>query len=90
MTKQDAWVILDEVGFGVPAEILLGLLEAQGIHAILSQEGAGKVYSTTVGVLGRIQILVLSNQLEAARKILDAFYAGEYNEMGFPDEVKED
>lgn len=82
----ETWEVLDEVGFGIPAEVLLGLLESQGIHALLSQEGAGKAYGLTLGILGRVQILVKSNELEKARKVLDAFYAGEYSDMDFKNE----
>jgi hypothetical protein len=81
----DIWEVLDEVGFGIPAEVLLGLLESQGIHALLSQEGAGKAYGLTLGILGRVQILVKTSELEKARKILQAFYAGEYSDMEFKD-----
>lgn len=85
----ETWEVLDEVGFGIPAEMLLGLLESQGIHALLSQEGAGKAYGLTLGVLGRVQILVKTSELEKARQVLDAFYAGEYSDMDFKEEEEE-
>lgn len=81
MMNTETWELLDEVGFGIPAEVLLGLLEAQGIHAYLSQEGAGRAYGFTVGALGRVQILVKASQLEKARQVLEGFYSGEYNDM---------
>ena len=77
----ETWEVLDEVGFGIPAEVLLGLLEAQGIHAYLSQEGAGRAYGLTMGALGRVQILVKASELERARQVLEAFYSGEYDDM---------
>jgi hypothetical protein len=81
MMTTETWELLDEVGFGIPAEVLLGLLEAQGIHAYLSQEGAGRAYGFTGGALGRVQILVKASELERARQVLEGFYSGEYNDM---------
>ncbi len=52
------------------AEILRGLLEAQGIPAMLSQEAAGSIYSVTVGAFGQVEVLVASDRVEEARKIL--------------------
>lgn len=83
------WEVLDEVGFGIPAEVILGLLESQGIHALLSQEGAGKAYGLTLGALGRVQILVKTSEMEKARLVLDAFYKGEYSDMDFEEDEEE-
>jgi hypothetical protein len=85
----DPWEVLDEVGFGIPAEVILGLLESQGIHALLSQEGAGKAYGLTLGALGRVQILVKTSEKEKARQVLDAFYNGEYSDMDFKEDEEE-
>lgn len=60
------------------AEILRGLLEAQGIPARLSKEGAGKAIGLNVGPLGEIEILVPARLREAADKVLDNYYAGVY------------
>ena len=53
------------------AEILRGLLEAQGISVALSQEAAGSVMPVDVGAFGQVEILVAAEQAARAREILD-------------------
>ena len=54
------WIVLDEVAGMLQAEILRGLLEAQEISTVLSQEGAGRAIGLTIGTLGTVQILIPS------------------------------
>jgi Putative prokaryotic signal transducing protein len=76
------WVVLDEIGGSFQAEILRGLLEAQGIPVVLSQEGAGhSAYAVTVGPLGQVQILVPAEQFSDAREILDDYYSGAFEDL---------
>jgi hypothetical protein len=70
------WIVLDEVPGMLQAEILRGMLEAQEIPSVLSQEGAGRAIGITIGTLGAVQILVPSKDLDRAREILDGYYAG--------------
>lgn len=72
----EGWVVLDEVPGMLQAEILRGMLEAQEIPSVLSQEGAGRAIGITIGTLGAVQILVPSKELERAQEILEAYYAG--------------
>jgi hypothetical protein len=85
----EKWDVLEEVAGSFQAEMLRGLLEAQEIPVVLSQEGAGHVYSVTVGPLGRVQILVPVNQMEQARKLLDDYYAGAFENQEFPEDLVE-
>jgi hypothetical protein len=79
---EENWEVVEEIGGSFQAEILRGLLEAQGISVVLSQEGAGhSAYVATVGPLGRVQILVPAHQLSSARKILDDYYSGAYEDL---------
>jgi hypothetical protein len=55
------------------AEILRGLLEAQGIPSMLSQEAAGSIYSVDVGAFGQVELLVASDRVAEARKILSEY-----------------
>ena len=73
---EEKWEVVDEVAGDIQAEILGGLLEAQGLQVWLSQEGAGKAIGLTVPLLGRVQILVPSHQAASAREILDSYYSG--------------
>jgi hypothetical protein len=80
------WAVLDEVGGTFKAELIKGLLEAQGVPVVLSQEGAGHyAYAMNVGTLGQVQILVPDDHLEEARQILADYYAGKFENQDFED-----
>ena len=72
--SENQWVVVDRVSGQLQAEILGGMLEAQGIRVVLSQEGAGHVYSLGVGTLGAVEILVPASEAEQARQLLEAYY----------------
>ncbi len=75
---EENWKVIDEVAGDIQAEMLRGLLEAQGYRVWLSQEGAGRAYGLTLSTLGAVQILVPSDSAENARHVLDDYYAGLY------------
>jgi hypothetical protein len=75
------WVVLEEVAGMFQAEILRGLLEAQEIPTVLSQEGAGKAIGLTIGTLGAVQILVPLKDLDRAQEALEAYNAGSDEEQ---------
>ena len=54
------------VNGSVEAEVLRGLLEAQGIEATLSHEAAGTSFGLSVGPLGRVDILVKQTDEQAS------------------------
>ena len=73
------WEVLISLGGELNAEILRGLLEAQGIEVILSQEGIGhSVYPVSVGLFGKVDILVPASQKEQALQVLKDYEAGAY------------
>lgn len=76
---EQSWEVLTEVDGELNAEIMRGLLEAQGIPVSLSQEGAGKVYGLTVGEFGRVEILVPSGYLAQAQSVLDDLNRGVFD-----------
>jgi Putative prokaryotic signal transducing protein len=55
----------------VEAEIVKGLLTANGVEVWLSQESAGTALGLTVGALGEVEIMVRAEQAEEARSLLD-------------------
>ena len=72
---EDKWEVLDTVSGSMTAELLRGMLEAQEIDVVLSQEGAGRsVIAVSVGPLSEVQILVPSKDIERARILLDEYY----------------
>ena len=88
------WVEVDEVSGDITAEIMRGLLEAQGIKVWLSQEGAGKAYGISISGLGLVHLMVPASQQEAARQLLDSYYQGSLEANPVPEdsgiEFKED
>ncbi len=80
------WEVVAEVGGMLTAELWRGLLEAQDIPVVLSQEGAGKAIGLTVGPLGNVVILVPANELDRARQVLADYETGEYEQSESPDE----
>ena len=72
------WELITTVSGELQAELLRNLLEVQGIKVFLSQEGAGRAVGLTMGPMGEVQVLVPENQSEAARQIVDDYYAGKF------------
>jgi hypothetical protein len=59
------------------AMIVKDMLEAAGIPAIVSQEGAGAAYGLTVGPLGLVDILVTAERAAEAQALLAAMQRGD-------------
>lgn len=83
--SEEKWELVIEVSGELQAHLLRNLLEAQGITVFLNQEGAGKAYGLTVGPLGQVQVLVPENQSQEARRIVDEYYAGNFEQIEEPD-----
>ncbi len=73
---EDEWVLVDRVEGPLLAELLRGLLEAQGIKVWVNQQGAARAYAVTVGSLGMVEILVPGSQAGQAKQVLQAYYRG--------------
>ena len=83
MEKQN-WVEIKKVYDAVQAELLRGLLEAQGIDVLLSQEGAARAIGINIGAMGDTQVLVRSEDEDAARELMRQYEAGDL-ENSLPD-----
>jgi len=77
----DEWVLVDKVQGQLQAEILRGLLEAQGILVWLNPQGAAHAYAVSVGTLGAVELLVPSSSADQAQKVLEAYYRGDFENM---------
>ena len=84
MTEEE-WVFVDKAQGQLQAEIIKGLLEAQGITVWLNQEGAAHAYAIEIGSLGTVEILVPTSMVEKARQILDEYNQGGFEDMEFGD-----
>jgi hypothetical protein len=82
---EEQWVLVDKVQGQLQAELLRGLLEAQGIDVYLNQEGAAHAYAVSVGTLGMVEILVPTSEVAKARQILEAYYRGDFNNIELED-----
>ena len=51
--SEQSWEKIGVAAGDLQAKIFKGLLEAQGIPVVLSQEGAGRVFGLSVGLMGR-------------------------------------
>lgn len=76
--EEHQWELLEVVSGDLQAELLRGLLEAQEIPVLLSQEGAGRAIGLSVGPLGEVEILVRTEDLPRARGLLEEYYAGKF------------
>lgn len=74
MEKQ--WTLLTTFNEPIQAELLRGLLEAQGLKVLISQEGAAKALGVNAGTLGEIEVLVPASDLEAAQHIMEDYFSG--------------
>lgn len=70
--EPDPWVVVLSVFDIVQATIARARLEDEGIPARTRQEGASFAYPVTVGILGRIDILVPESMQDKALGVLDA------------------
>lgn len=80
--NQEEWVLVDTCAGQLQADLVRGLLEAQGILVWLNQAGAAHAYAMTVGSMGRVEVLVPSIELERAQLILEDYYSGNLDDIG--------
>ena len=78
--EEPRWEVVEVVNDTIQAELLRGLLESQGIEAIISKEGAGHALGLTIGMMGESQLLVRSGNKQAALKILEEYHQGLFEE----------
>jgi len=77
----EEWVLVETAQGQLQAEIIRGLLEAQGITVWVNSPGAAHAYAVTVGTLGMVELLVPSNSVDKARQVLEAYYRGDFENM---------
>jgi hypothetical protein len=82
---EEEWVLVEKVEGQLQAELLKGLLEAQGLRVWLNQEGLSHSYAVSVGTLGLVEVMVPSSEVEQAQQVLKAYYRGEFKDMQYPD-----
>lgn len=76
------WIPVTTVQGELQAEVVRGLLEAQGIPVHLSQEGVARAYGFGVGPLSEVEIMVPENYLAAAQEVIESYKAGDFEALG--------
>ncbi len=74
------WVVAAKIPGEFQAELIRGLLEAQGLNVYLSIEGAARAIGITVGSLGEVDVMVPEEELEEALEIINSYHAGEFED----------
>jgi hypothetical protein len=59
----------------IKADIVKGRLETEGIPVRFRYEAIGKIYGLTLDGLGEVELLVPSEHLEKAKKILECLFS---------------
>ncbi len=80
--SEPIWKSVITVQGELQAEVLRGLLEAQGIPVHLSQEGIARAYGLGVGPLSEVDILVPGSFSQAAQNVIEKYRAGDFEELG--------
>ena len=80
MAEQE-WSVVDEVAGSFQANVIEGLLKAQDIPVVVSKPGAGVAIGVTIGSLGRVQILVPNSEFDRAKKVIENYYSGEFEDQ---------
>ncbi len=68
--RQVKWKVVTKTSGLAPAEIIAQRLRSEGIPARAWQEGAGRAFGLTVGLLGNGYVIVPESYLEQAEAIL--------------------
>ena len=81
----EALVVVCTVEGRLEAERIQSWLEAEGIPAMISQEGAGQAYGFSIGLLGEADILVPASRAAEAEAWLAAMRSGKLERGEGPD-----
>jgi len=76
------WVTAFAVQGELQAEILRGLLEAQGVPVQLSQESAARIYGLGAGPTAAVEFLVPEDKLDEAQNIFNDYKQGKFEVDG--------
>ncbi len=75
--SEDRWEVVYHASGELEAELLRGVLEAQEIPVVLSEEGIGRVMGLTVGPSAVVDMLVPASLVDRAAEILHDYESGE-------------
>ena len=70
MQKKDHLITIHKAANQIEAELIKGMLESEGIPALLKYESLGQVYGLTVDGLGQVEVQVPSKYAQDAENLL--------------------
>lgn len=73
----EGWVYLTEVGMDYEADIIVGLLEDNGVSAVKHYPGAGEYLKLAYGMASGVRVYVPKEQFEAGKGLLTEGLPGE-------------
>ncbi|MFQ5616916.1 MAG: hypothetical protein ACE5GO_10730 [Anaerolineales bacterium] len=76
--KTEKWEVIHKTPGTLQAEVLRGLLEAQGVNVRLAQEGAAKAIGIGIAPMGEVLIMTPTSQVRAAEAVINDYYEGVY------------
>jgi hypothetical protein len=79
-SREGRWQTVARTAGLLPAQIMAGRLESEGIPVRVWQEGAGRALGLTVGMLGTGHVMVPESYGEKARQILAQAEEEEWDE----------
>jgi hypothetical protein len=77
MTIHSDIAVVATVSNQLEAEIIKGLLEANGIETWLSSESAGTAIGLGIGPMSEVEVLVSSEHEREARSLLEDLHSGD-------------
>jgi hypothetical protein len=84
--REARWQTVARTAGLLPAQILAGRLESEGIPVRVWQEGAGRALGLTVGMLGTGHVMVPESYAEEAGQILAQVEEEPWDEEGYWEE----
>jgi len=69
-------VVVGEVAGELQGEMIRGLLEAQGIPVMLSEESAARAIGISIPAMGTVKVIVPEDFAAVARQMLDEYFSG--------------
>jgi hypothetical protein len=72
MEKKDRLVTIYKAANQIEAELIKGMLDSEGIPALLKYESLGQVYGLTIDGLGQVEVQVPTKYAQDAENLLNS------------------
>jgi len=72
MEASDRLISVYKAANQIEAELIKGMLESEGIPALLKYESLGQVYGLTIDGLGQVEVQVFSKHAQHAENLINS------------------